>query len=132
MSEQTKLGEEQIRAFEDYLTELLGSGDFPQAAVGDLSDLLDTLRRGVEMLTDLMKPGRDLAPSKLLDIEILLSDDLPMIAKDLLPSLKAMRRRGYSIRSKEERQRNKSQRALISSMLDKKPAKPAARRKKSE
>lgn len=105
MTQSIQSGNRQIKAFEASLLKAIGRDKVPREALGDLSDLLDTLRRGVNMLTGIMEQRRgfERAPAKkLLELEILLSDDLRMIAKDLLPSLRAMRKAAYAVQSGDE------------------------------
>jgi hypothetical protein len=94
-----KSGDRQIRAFEVSLTKILGADNFPREALGDLSVLLDTLRRAVNLLTGLMEFRRSFErrpAAKLHELEIIL-DDLREVLKDLLPSLKKMAKTAYSL-----------------------------------
>jgi hypothetical protein len=99
MTQEPKSGDRQIEAFRNSLTRILGADNFPPEALGDLSDLLDTLRRGVNILTGLMelRRGFEQAPAaKLHELEILVADDLRMVVKDLVPSLKKLRKAAYA------------------------------------
>ena len=98
-------GDEQILKFRNSLTQVLGAENFPPEALGDLSDLLDTLRKGVNMLTSIMESRKSFESDpaeKLLQLELLLVDDLRMITRDLRPSLKKMVNSAYSVKSKSK------------------------------
>jgi hypothetical protein len=104
MTTQAESGDRQIRAFRGALTEILGSEDLPDGVVGDLSDLFDTLRRGEGLLMGLMELRSDFkrdAAAKLLELELFVGDDLRMIARDLLPALKKVRKAAYSIEKRK-------------------------------
>lgn len=100
MTQQKKSGDQQIMALEASLTKILGAENFPREALGDLSVLLDTLRRGINLLTGLMelRQSFERSPaSKLHELEIILGDDLRAALKDVLPSLKKMTKKAYSM-----------------------------------
>lgn len=91
MTQQKKSGDQQIMAFEASLTKIFGADNFPREALGDLSVLLDTIRRGINLLTGLMESRQSFEgspASKLHELEIILGDDLRAALKDVLPSLK--------------------------------------------
>jgi hypothetical protein len=115
MTRQVKAGERQMKAFEESLARIFGPDNFPREAIGDLSDLLDTLRRGVNLLVGLMTPGKNFerqAATKLLELELLIGDDLRMIAKDLLPSLRRMSKAAYSMRDEGSDSNRRAKRLL--------------------
>lgn len=94
-----KSGDRQIRAFEASLTKILGADSFPREALGDLSVLLDTLRRGVNLIIGLMELRRSFErrpAAKLQELEIVL-DDLRESLRDLRPSLRKITKAAYSM-----------------------------------
>ena|SRR5437588_9875981 len=105
MSKKQASGDKQIDSFRKALARLVDIHDLPSEMVGDLSDLDGTLHRGMELLdlllTDL-PPGD--AASKLLELEILISDDLPMISRDLLPALRKVRKAAYAAHGPKRRE----------------------------
>ncbi len=93
-------GDKQIKDFEAALTSILSPDDLPLEALGDLSDLLNTLRQGVNRLTAIMEMRKSFQrdpATKLYELEILLTDDLQMIIRDLAPSLRIMRKAAPSL-----------------------------------
>src|SRR5688572_9152993 len=94
-----KSGDGQIEAFEASLTKILGVENFSRETLGDLSMLLDALRRGINMLTELMEFRRSFERKpavKLQELEIAL-DDVRDLLKDVLPSLRKMTKAAYRI-----------------------------------
>jgi len=90
-------GDKEIAAFRQVLERAIGAENIPPAALGDLSDLLGTLEEGAKLLRHLMGCRRvEEVPEQLQKIELLIEDDLPMIFRDLLPSLKEMTEKAYS------------------------------------
>jgi len=99
---------ERIAAFEKVLKEASGRSVLPAGASTDITDLLDTLEKGVLLLTEFMKsevPESD-SPRRLTQIENLLSDEIPMIVADLLPALALLREDAYSRLASQEEERN--------------------------
>lgn len=93
MSRRQQDGNLEIKAFKASLDRVLGAENVPPEALGDLSDLLGTLRKGVRLLTDLMRSTKSFErdpAAKLLELEILVADDLRMISRDLRPNLRKM------------------------------------------
>lgn len=99
MAQKMKSGDRQIKAFESSLTKILGADNFPREALGDLSMLLDALKRGTNMLTGLMEFRRSFErrpAAKLQELEIAL-DDVRDILKDVLPVLRKMTKTAYRV-----------------------------------
>ncbi len=116
MNQGMPLGERQLRAFEESLTKLLGAENFPREALGDLSALLDELRRGVRLLKGLMELRQSFErqpAAKLHELEMVL-DDVRKTLRDLLPSLRKITRTAYSMseNSTEEEQVKQAKRLL--------------------
>src|SRR5918992_2256915 len=111
-----KSGDRQIRAFEDSLTKILGADKIPRELLGDLSALLDTLRRAVNLLMGLMELRRSFErqpAAKLHELEIVLAD-LRELLKDLRPSLREITKAAYSMseKSTDEEQVRQAKRLL--------------------
>jgi hypothetical protein len=92
----TRSGDAEIAAFRRLLVGLLGLKDLPEGITGDLSDLLGTLEQGAALLRRLMEcTDKEQAARDLLGVELLLADDLRMIARDLLPALRKVLKEVY-------------------------------------
>lgn len=78
----------EIRRFGEAVTLALGHRQWPLAMAGDLSDLLFTLENGAALLRELLEEtSREKIPSLLHRVSFLLTEELPPIARDLLPAL---------------------------------------------
>lgn len=103
MSDDPKDLESEINEFHQALDLILGPGTYPPAAIGDLSDLLFTLSKGIRILHRLKEfPGGGGGAELLQELEIFLQDEIRMILEDLVPSLTEMRRRAYELAGEEE------------------------------
>ena len=78
------------------LDHFFGPGQFPLEMVGDLDSLLLTLKWGVGLVNSLAEAPADRTKqeitSRLYEIEFLLTEELPLIGKDLVPMIRALRK----------------------------------------
>jgi hypothetical protein len=97
-------GNEDIRRFVAALG-ALGVDVSGTAIAGDLSDLLWTLERAVERLRSLRdgeSSGADSPAHLVFQLEMMITDEIPPIIRDLVPPLRRVRKALYRGKSKEK------------------------------
>lgn len=85
--------EEQMDAIAVTLDTALGKGQYPPELIGDLHDLWFTLQTGADLLSTLAREDTSSARERFLQmanaIEFLLLEEIPIIARDLVPMVMA-------------------------------------------
>lgn len=99
MNPRRNSGERQLKLFKASLTKILGAENFPREVIGDLSMLLDSLRRAINRLTGLMEFSRSFErdpASKLQELEIELGFVRDLL-ENLKPALREMIEKAYNV-----------------------------------
>ena len=87
---------ESMRMFEEALRKCFPRKDFPLEIIGDLDDLKFTVERLMSALS-VISGGQNCSSIEkaLYDIEFILSEELSLIASDLIPTLRELRTHSY-------------------------------------
>ena len=91
--------DDQMDAIAVTLDTALGEGQYPPELIGDLHDLWYTLQKGVDLLSALAREDTSGAHERFVQmanaIEFLVLEEIPTIARDLIPMVMAAQRKHF-------------------------------------